>query len=687
MDYISYSYSQVVGLLENFASSHLQIQRFAHDFPEQLQNYATTGATFPFMFASPVDSSYAINTTRHRFRVYLLDQIEKDRTNVKSILNSINLTLEDLKHYLGEENDSTPVILLGEPTAIPLNNFALDYLGGYYIDLDIEIDSHSVCEIPFLNPPIISGFTCDIYYTNDYLTCSDLIDCPVIQALSAATTGNTGTEISAFTFNNINTFTIDESSGNSWSASINQLNLSGPITATTYYGDGSNLSGISTANYYTTGATLIGSTAYFNRNDSLSAYTLDLSTLSSTGNYLPLTGGTMTNEAQIYWGQVSPFIFNYIYGAASTVFSETYIQTSWSGTSQLGTSYLDLYADSSASYASLGSSYNLQSIDLTLDSLNQELTLTSPTIILDGPSLILPPNTTSLSMTSGNKQTIFNFDNGSTLDITVANLTDNTNIQLTPNTLVLNTNSLQINSPSTNNTFTKLLVRDPSNGTIYLKDASSIGIGQYLPLSGGVLTGPITGTSALFTGITESGFFKITTFNPTNPQIYADNDTDTGIMFDGPDILSLHTGGSQRLLINATGQISNGGIATTGKEIDFTGDTLLQYMSAYTHTVIPNAHLTAHTATTINWANSDHFTYILSGNTTFTFSNGINGRSVTVGVTQSISTSGYTAAFSGDTIKWQNGVTPIMSPYTGSTDVYTFVKLNNVVYGSYIQNF
>ena len=98
MNYISYSYSQVVALLENFASSHLQIKRFGHDFPEQIQNYATSGSTFPFMYASPVDSSYAINTTRHKFRIYILDIIEKNRTNVTPILNVTNLTLEDLKH-------------------------------------------------------------------------------------------------------------------------------------------------------------------------------------------------------------------------------------------------------------------------------------------------------------------------------------------------------------------------------------------------------------------------------------------------------------------------------------------------------------------------------------------------------------------------------------------------------------
>lgn len=45
---------------------------------------------------------------------------------------------------------------------------------------------------------------------------------------------------------------------------------------------------------FTTGATLIGTTVYFDRNDSLSAYTLDLSSLEVNDTYI--TGGTFTNN-------------------------------------------------------------------------------------------------------------------------------------------------------------------------------------------------------------------------------------------------------------------------------------------------------------------------------------------------------------------------------------------------------
>ena len=69
--------------------------------------------------------------------------------------------------------------------------------------------------------------------------------------------------------------------------------LSGSISATTYYGDGSNLTGINSDNFYTTGVTLSGNSLVFDRTDSLSAYSVDLSSFSpDLSGYIPYTGAT-----------------------------------------------------------------------------------------------------------------------------------------------------------------------------------------------------------------------------------------------------------------------------------------------------------------------------------------------------------------------------------------------------------
>jgi len=75
-------------------------------------------------------------------------------------------------------------------------------------------------------------------------------------------------------------------SANTFSSVINTngINNTGDITATTYYGDGSHLSGLVTTNTFTTGATLNSSTITFNRNDG-SGYTINLSGISNLINY------------------------------------------------------------------------------------------------------------------------------------------------------------------------------------------------------------------------------------------------------------------------------------------------------------------------------------------------------------------------------------------------------------------
>jgi hypothetical protein len=80
---------------------------------------------------------------------------------------------------------------------------------------------------------------------------------------------------------------------------INSQNITGGTfnnnsdTLTLYKTNGSVVNVTGFTDYYTTGTTLIGTTAYFNRNDKLSAYTLDLSSFTADTF---VTGVTFTNN-------------------------------------------------------------------------------------------------------------------------------------------------------------------------------------------------------------------------------------------------------------------------------------------------------------------------------------------------------------------------------------------------------
>jgi hypothetical protein len=103
--------------------------------------------------------------------------------------------------------------------------------------------------------------------------------------------------------------------------------------------------------YYTTGATLIGSTAYFNRNDALSAYTLDLSTFVFTGDTLT-TGFTYSNNvATIKQNQGQPDLSILINTMTGLTVNGTLSATTING----GTANLDTINATAGTITTLGS--------------------------------------------------------------------------------------------------------------------------------------------------------------------------------------------------------------------------------------------------------------------------------------------------------------------------------------------
>ena len=86
----------------------------------------------------------------------------------------------------------------------------------------------------------------------------------------------------------------------------------------------------------------------------------------------------------------------------------------------------------------------------------------------------------------------------------------------------------------------------------------------------------------------------------------------------------------------------------------------------------------------INWAAANTFWTILTGNPTFSFSNQRDGQSIVV----SVSNTGF-ANYTGiwpNTVKWPGQIIPVQT--SGSfADIYTFIDITGMIYGSAVQNF
>ena len=90
-------------------------------------------------------------------------------------------------------------------------------------------------------------------------------------------------------------------------------------------------------------------------------------------------------------------------------------------------------------------------------------------------------------------------------------------------------------------------------------------------------------------------------------------------------------------------------------------------------------------AAAIDWATGASFSKTLSASTTFTFANSLPGQEIRVAITNTASNYAVTWPAS-PTLKWSGGSAPTQT-IGAKTDVYTFVNIGGVIYGSVVQNF
>lgn len=178
---INISYIRLLNAFESFANAHLQIKRFAADFPEQMPNFGTENEKYPILFVSPDSSVFDENANQLTTTVYCFDIIEKDRSNINSILSDTNTILNDVYRWF-KDGDIFGIDVMESTQATPINNALLDYAAGWSMSITFTIDTYGICEIPFNDSPVIITEVCDIVYSQ-YLTCETVSECPVIEDL------------------------------------------------------------------------------------------------------------------------------------------------------------------------------------------------------------------------------------------------------------------------------------------------------------------------------------------------------------------------------------------------------------------------------------------------------------------------------------------------------------------------
>lgn len=174
------SYIGLVNYIENFAQNHLQIRRFKAEFDEQLPNFATETEAYPILFMSPSSNVYAQNDDRFVVNFYCFDVIQKDRSNINTIYSDCSLILNDLKKFIQDGDNYLFNVDSIEATATPINNALLDYVAGVQMQLIIQVDTYSYCEIPLDDGILVPTSGVDVVYSQ-YLTCETVTGCTTLQ--------------------------------------------------------------------------------------------------------------------------------------------------------------------------------------------------------------------------------------------------------------------------------------------------------------------------------------------------------------------------------------------------------------------------------------------------------------------------------------------------------------------------
>ena len=230
------------------------------------------------------------------------------------------------------------------------------------------------------------------------------------------------TYVTGFTYNDNNTFTIFDNDGGSFPATFNQvsgLTVNGILSATTisggtYYGDGSNLTGISTDDNYVTGGTFSTNTLTLNRQNGsviVTGFTSDSNTFVTGGTYnastvtLDFSGNTGFSPFNVDVSALKDDTNTYVTGNTYTSATNSTNQSSLSLLYQ-GTATGGPYSLSSEDTFITGTTFSSNEATLTRNDGTEVLKLTGGTnVTLSNPSsnqIKIDVSSSSSSIDTGN---------------------------------------------------------------------------------------------------------------------------------------------------------------------------------------------------------------------------------------------------------------------------------------------
>ncbi len=147
---MSYTYNQIVKKLETISLSNPFVKRFGTGEIQQLDTDSPTSTDFPMVWCVPQTVEIGENTLVYKFRVMVFDQDDTTDFHQQEILSDTLRTLIDIiKTFRMDTGTDYTLNDSPFPQATPFTHQLVDYVVGWYCDLDIITDlDNSPCDIP-----------------------------------------------------------------------------------------------------------------------------------------------------------------------------------------------------------------------------------------------------------------------------------------------------------------------------------------------------------------------------------------------------------------------------------------------------------------------------------------------------------------------------------------------------------
>lgn len=142
-----------IKLLADYAEANLAIRRFHFDFSDNLGQISSENDQFPLLYVEVTSSNNLDNATtgykgsEFGFNIFVVDVINRSRSNILSILNDTELIMQDIKGYI--ESINSLQLQDGSIFIEPLNNAYYDNLAGMSMRLSVQVEGSDYCPIEY----------------------------------------------------------------------------------------------------------------------------------------------------------------------------------------------------------------------------------------------------------------------------------------------------------------------------------------------------------------------------------------------------------------------------------------------------------------------------------------------------------------------------------------------------------